>query len=121
MKVFFVLFLFTFISCEKSIIDIGMCLYKNPTVKEIVNEALIALTTKDFSKLLPKIVNSLPEIIKAAITCISEEDEVNLKGPSYKCTRHELFLCGQQCKSLYEIGSDKYQECQDLCIKNCGY
>ena len=121
MRVFLVLCLFASIFCEKNIINIGICIYKSPKVQEIINDALISLVTKDFSKLLPKIIGSLPEITSAAIDCLSDEDKVELKSETYKCTRHELFLCGQECKSLYKDNYDKYQECQELCIKNCGY
>ena len=64
MKAVLVLCLLAFISCEKDIIDIGKCIYKAPKVKELLADVIVAFATKDFSKLWPKIKESLPELIK---------------------------------------------------------
>ena len=121
MKVFLVLCLMAFITCKKSIIDIGMCMYKDPKVKDVVNTAVIAFVTKDYGKILPKIISSIPDIFKAALNCIVEEEEVTPKAVTYKCTRHELYECGINCKTLYKGIKEKYDECHELCVKNCGY
>ena len=47
----------------KDIIDIGKCIYKAPLVKELINDVMIAIVTKDYSKILPKIKENLPELI----------------------------------------------------------
>ena len=66
-------------SCEKDIIDIGKCIYKAPLVKELINDVIVAIATKDYSKLLPKIKESLPELIQIVLSCITDtkviEDE----------------------------------------------
>ena len=49
-------------TCEKDIIDIGKCIYKAPKVQEIISEAMIAIVTKDYTKLLDKIKESLPDL-----------------------------------------------------------
>ena len=41
-------------SCQKDIMDIAKCLYENPKVKELIGDVMVAIVTKDFSKLLPK-------------------------------------------------------------------
>ena len=52
MKAVLFLCLLAFMTCEKDIIDIGKCLYKDPKVKEIIADVMVAIATKDFDKLL---------------------------------------------------------------------
>ena len=59
-------------TCEKDIIDIGKCIYKAPLVKELINDVIVAIVTKDYSKLLPKIKEVLPELIKIVLGCITD-------------------------------------------------
>ena len=89
MKVVLVLCLLAFMSCQKDIMDIAKCLYESPKVKEIIADVMVAIATKDFSKLWPKIKESLPELISTVIKCITE-NEVNLEGKKSRaseCTR----------------------------------
>ena len=83
MKAALLLCLLAFISCEKDIIDIGKCIYKAPLVKELINDVMIAIVTKDYSKLLPKIKENLPELIQIVLGCINDtnaiEDENKLE------------------------------------------
>ena len=67
MKIALFLCLLAFMACEKDIIDIGKCIYKAPLVKELINDVIVAIATKDYSKLLPKIKESLPELIQTTI------------------------------------------------------
>ena len=78
MKVVLVLCLLAFMSCQKDIMDIAKCLYESPKVKEIIADVMVAIATKDFSKLWPKIKEALPELIPVVIKCVTE-DEVNLQ------------------------------------------
>ena len=55
MKIALFLCLLAFMACEKDIIDIGKCIYKAPLVKELISDVIVAIATKDYSKLLPKI------------------------------------------------------------------
>ena len=125
MKAVLVLCLLVFISCEKDIIDIGKCIYKAPKVKELITDAIIAIATKDFSKLWPKIKEALPDLIKIVIGCITEEkkvvEEPELKGwtPKKKCTRYDLYLCGVNCKTSFETDELKYKLCHYMCNLNC--
>ena len=79
MKIALFLCLLAFMACEKDIIDIGKCIYKAPLVKELINDVIVAIATKDYSKLLPKIKESLPELIQIVLGCITDtkviEDE----------------------------------------------
>ena len=89
MKAVLFLCLLAFMTCEKDIIDIGKCIYKAPIAKEIINEAIKAIINKDFSKLLPKVIESLPDLIQVVVGCLNEktaiEDEP--KAESVHCTR----------------------------------
>ncbi len=94
MKAVLFLCLLAFMACEKDIIDIGKCIYKAPLVKELINDVIVAIATKDYSKLLPKIKESLPELIQIVLGCITDtksiEDEKleilpNFYPPSMLC------------------------------------
>ena len=78
MKVVLVLCLLAFMSCQKDIMDIAKCLYESPKVKEIIADVMVAIATKDFSKLWPKIKEALPELIPVVIKCVTE-NEVSLQ------------------------------------------
>ena len=78
MKVVLVLCLLAFMSCQRDIMDIAKCLYESPKVKEIIADVMVAIATKDFSKLWPKIKEALPELIPVVIKCVTE-NEVNLE------------------------------------------
>ena len=79
MKAALLLCLLAFISCEKDIIDIGKCIYKAPLVKELINDVMIAIVTKDYSKLLPKIKENLPELIQIVLGCINDTNAIKMK------------------------------------------
>ena len=73
MKVVLFLCLLAFMTCEKDIIDIGKCIYKAPIAKEIIKEAIKAIINKDFNKLLPKVIESLPDLIQVVVGCLNEK------------------------------------------------
>ena len=79
MRVVLVLCLLAFMSCKKDIMDIGKYLYESPKIKEIIADVMVAIATKDFSKLWPKIKEALPELIPVVIKCITE-NEANLQA-----------------------------------------
>ena len=58
---------------------IAKCLYESAKVKEIIADVMVAIATKDFSKLWPKIKEALPELIPVVIKCITE-NEANLQA-----------------------------------------
>ena len=109
MKVVLVLCLLAFMSCQKDIMDIAKCLYENPKVKEIIANFVVAIATKDFSKLWPKIKESLPELIQVVIKCVTE-NEVNLE-------KVKPFVDDWQ---HHEIPEDypvmSYEECMRRCL-----
>ena len=72
MKALLFVCLLAFMTCEKDIIDIGKCIYKAPLIKELINDVIVAIATKDYSKLLPKIKASIPELIQIVLGCIIE-------------------------------------------------
>ena len=98
MKAVLVLCLLAFISCEKDIADIGKCIYKAPKVKELITDAFIAIATKDFSKLWPKIKEALPELIKIVVDCVTEEKKAVEEEPILE--KHTDSECRRICDGL---------------------
>ena len=117
MKSILVLCLLAFISSQKDIIDIGKCIYKAPKVKELIADAMIAIATKDFSKLWPKIKESLPELIQIVVGCITEEKKVVEEEPVLKGAKEGF--CEGSCIYHYpDKNSWAYKQCYQYCIKN---
>ena len=110
MKVVLFLCLLTFMSCQKDRTDIFKCLYKNPKVKELMEDAMIAIATKDFSKLWSKIKEALPELIQIVIKCViaDEKSEVNLKNS---------FVRPRQYLLDYVTDCPDYNTCYSRCLK----
>ena len=112
MKAFLFLCLLAFMTCEKDIIDIGKCIYKAPKVQEIISEAMIAIVTKDFNKLLSKIMESLPELIRIVLGCINEQPAIE------DAPKAEIY--NPQCEYICRHGFVPYvgielQKCLDRC------
>ena len=82
MKAVLFLCLLAFMACEKDIIDIGKCIYKAPLVKELISDVIVAIATKDYSKLLPKIKESIPELIKIVLGCIIDTKTIEDQAKS---------------------------------------
>ena len=103
MKFTLLICLIAFMTCEKDIIDIGKCIYKAPLVKELINDVIIAIATKDYSKLLPKIKESIPELIQIVLGCITDtkviEDE---KQEFFPTTQIPYVVCIAKCKGTRE-------------------
>ena len=76
MKAVLFLCLLAFMACEKDIIDIGKCIYKAPKVQELIGDVIAAIVNQDFSKLLPKLKEALPELIKIVLGCIIDTNTV---------------------------------------------
>ena len=114
MKAVLLLCLLAFISSQKDIIDIGKCIYKAPKVKELIADAMIAIATKDFSKLLPKIKEALPELIQIVIGCITEDKKVAEEEPELKDWYKEQ-VCKNWCKKYH---SDIYDTCYAMCLNS---
>ena len=125
MKAVLILCLLAFISCEKDIIDIGKCIYKAPKVQELINDVIVAIVTQDYSKLLQKVKEALPDLIKVVLGCLTDtkaiEDETKLEkipqfiypivGQFDVCPKDKYNNCMGQC-TLGEI-------CGSYCNINC--
>ena len=109
MKAVLVFCLLAFISCQKDIIDIGKCIYKAPKVKELIADAMIAIATKDFSKLWPKIKEALPELIKIVIGCVTEEKKAVEEEPILEKSSLE---CAKKCAGKAYLA---YVKCWNAC------
>ena len=52
--------------------------------------------------------------------CIAE-NEANLQGlPIYKCTRHDLYICGLKCREFSKTPK-AVDTCKSMCYTKCGY
>ena len=107
MKVVLVLCLLAFMSCQKDIMDIAKCLYESPKVKEIIADVMVAIATKDFSKLWPKIKEALPELIPVVIKCVTE-NEVSLQMIKPFITKWNI---------LEILEYQNHEECMEKCNK----
>ena len=119
MKAVLFLCLLAFMTCEKDIIDIGKCLYKDPKVKEIIADVMITIATKDFDKLLTQIKEALPDLIKALTGCILETKVVEDTPKLNACSRTDYYMCGQKCKLIYPTDQNLYQNCYNMCLAKC--
>ena len=115
MKAVLLLCLLAFISCEKDIMDIGKCIYKAPKVKELINDVIIAFATKDFSKLLPKIKEALPDLINIVIGCITEEKNVVEEESELKSSISYENECTKNCSKECGLNLVKYYKCLKKC------
>ena len=100
-------------ACEKDIIDIGKCIYKAPKVQELIGDVIAAIVNQDFSKLLPKLKEALPELIKIVLGCIIDtnavEEKPKLTWPDMRPT-----LCKDYCSKLPPAAFDKcYSQCMN--------
>ena len=125
MKAVLLLCLLAFISCEKDIFDIGKCIYKAPKVQELINDVIVAIATQDFSKLLPKVKEALPDLIKVVLGCLTDtkaiEDETKLEN-----IFQSIRLTPQSIRHIIGLSDvcpkDKYNNCMGQCTlgENCG-
>ena len=125
MKAVLLLCLLAFISCEKDIFDIGKCIYKAPKVQELINDVIVAIVTQDYSKLLQKVKEALPDLIKVVLGCLTDtkaiEDETKLENiPQFiypilghygVCPEDKYNNCMGQCT----LG----ENCRSYCNTNC--
>ena len=117
MKAVLLLCLLAFMTCEKDIADIGKCIYKAPKVQELISDVIVAIATKDYSKLLPKVKEALPELIKIVIGCITDEKGIEDKAkPEYKLPQTLCIPgnCPQPCYC-----DDKKGINHMICLQNC--
>ena len=114
--IMFILCLLAFISCQKDIIDIGKCIYNSPKVKELVNDFIVAIATKDFSKLWQKIKESLPELIQVVIGCVTKpaaEEKPELKA----WWDPQESYCRTFC-SGFDENTMNWKQCFEGCMKS---
>jgi len=111
MKAVLFLCLLAFMACEKDIIDIGKCIYKAPKVQELIGDVIVAIATQDYSKLLPKIKEALPELIQIVLGCITDTKAIE-EQPKMEMTYYYFLYtcCIDECKK---------KENEPLCNKRC--
>ena len=118
MKSILFLTLLVFIACDKDIIDIGKCIYKAPKVQELINDVIISIATQDYSKLLPKIKEALPDLIRIVLGCLTDANATE-DGPKltfgfdtnpivmpncrFCCRNSDSLLCRYYCFGKIQI------------------
>ena len=116
MKAVLFLCLLAFMTCEKDIIDIGKCIYKAPLVKELISDVIVAIAAKDYSKLLPKIKESLPELIQIVLGFLvdskANEDQTNLSINPIPIGGDPDLICHVRCLNR----GTSYDICKKLCL-----
>ena len=75
---------------------------------------MVAIATKDPSKLSPKIKEALPELIQIVVGCITEDKKVVEEEPELKMDK-ELY-CSNHCWIATE---KRYSPALLACISNC--
>ena len=95
MKAVLFLCLLAFMACQKDIIDIGKCIYKAPKVQELIGDVIAAIVNQDFSKLLPKLKEALPDLVKIVLGCIIDTDAVE-EQPKLAFDPYCYMKCGHR-------------------------
>ena len=83
MKIILLLCLLTLFSCKIDLIETAKCLISQPKIKELGLQIFNHIKSKDFSKILQTLMNSLPDLYNNLTKCLSEPDDENviLKAP----------------------------------------
>ena len=112
MKAILFLCLLAFMACEKDIIDIGKCIYKAPKVQELIGDVIAAIVNQDFSKLLPKLKEALPELIKIVLGCIIDTNTIE-EQPKLETFPPQIDFCSI-CDLL---APEVIEACHKMCKK----
>ena len=70
MKAVLFVCLLAFMACD--IVDILKCVYETPIVQEIISLAIKCIVSQDWTALVDKIKESIPELIQAVIGCVKK-------------------------------------------------
>ena len=70
MKAVLFVCLLAFMACD--VIDILKCVYETPIVQEIISLAIKCIVSQDWTALVDKIKESIPELIQAIIGCVAK-------------------------------------------------
>ena len=70
MKAVLFVCLLAFMACD--ILDILKCVYETPIVQEIISLAIKCIVSQDWTALVDKIKESIPELIQAIIGCVAK-------------------------------------------------
>ena len=118
MKAVLFLCLFALFTCSiDDVIGTVKCVVRKPKVQELGLKLFSYLYTKDYDKILPAVLGSLPDLFQAVTECVSQkvvnDDDVVLKDNSVCPHWVKYLLCTTKCKLL---DSDCCQACFD---QNC--
>ena len=77
MKAVLFLCLLAIISCEVDFWEVCKCVIADKKVQELGLKLVSVVYTKDFSKIIPTIVNAVPDLYNAVTNCIPKQQELN--------------------------------------------
>ena len=116
MKAILLLCLISLFSCN--LIETGKCLLSKPKIKELGLKVIGYISTEDYSKIVPTILNSLSDILNDVIECFSkpkEEDDEDVTllqyddvNP-YKCWMSEY----NKCMRIIKTNPDRKKICYE--------
>ena len=75
MKVVLFLCLITLFACKADILEVAQCLISKPEFKELGLQLINHFSNQDYSKLVPSMLNSLPELFNAVTECLTKKDD----------------------------------------------
>ena len=111
MKVVLFLCLISLFACKIDILETVQCLISKPKVKELGLKLFSYVYTKEYSKILPSLVNSLPDLYNAFIECLTKKDDEDIVLTGSSCAHPIRFSgCTIDC-----FGVEK--SCIEKCTK----
>ena len=111
MKAVLFVCLLAFMACD--IVDILKCVYESPIVQEIISLAIKCIMSFDFTPLIEKIKESIPEIIQAVIGCATKKNAIE-DVPQAGIWKNQM--CEYMCyNGIAVMLPDKLRACLDKC------
>ena len=111
MKAVLFICLLAFMACD--IVNILKCVYETPIVQEIISLAIKCIMTQDFTPLVDKIKESIPDLIQAVIGCVAKKNAIE-DVPKVGIWKNKM--CEYMCyNGPFAILPDKLRACLDRC------
>ena len=120
MKAFLLLSFLVYINCINfsNVVDVAICLFQKPQLKEEALNIYEAVKSKDFLKILSTATTAFFNLKEVALNeCMNDDDDVNLQFNICKHLKN-YFICIKNCGLPDD--SPRYCNCMTECKeKNC--
>ena len=111
MKAVLFICLLAFMACD--IVNILKCVCETPIVQEIINLAIKCVISQDFTPLVDKIKESIPDLIQAVIGCVTKKKAIE-DLPKVGISKNKM--CEYMCyNGPFAILPDKLRACLARC------